>query len=155
MSNILTDTILKEELTAEQWEKYQQTKKEFGIDEAIAQLPHIERYKTFEYTMINKNIKLLRKENKLTQEELANILDVSQKEYWRYEQEGYSVNIMKLSLIALFYNISIDWITGFHRERKPFFNTEENTYVNGYNLQKIKEAKEKGIKYQPHKMLTE
>ena len=102
------------------------------------------------FTMVNQRLKELRTENGLTQAEVAKILKISQREYWRYEQEGYNVNILKLGLLAMFYNISLDWISGFHEERKPFFANHQNTTINGYILKEIKEAKKRGEKYTPH-----
>lgn len=149
MSKFLSDELLKEELTPEQYEEYQRLSKEEGEDEALMYAAFLtNRYTTELHTCVNQRIKELRKENNLTQIDLANILRVSQKEYWRYEQEGYSLNILTLANIAIFYNVSIDWISGFHQKRKPFCEGENvRNYVNGYCLQDFKEAKAKGIKY--------
>ena len=141
MRKILTESILKEELTPEQWESFERTRDLLGIEEALAQLPLLD---TQEYHgMVNQRIKELRKEHGLTQTDLANVLDVSQREYWRYEQEGYSVNITILALIAIFYNVSLDWISGWHDKRKPFFEENENPMVNGYTLKSLKASKNK------------
>lgn len=141
MRKILTESILKEELTPEQWESFERTRDLFGIEEAILQLPLIDVENGS--AMVNRRIKELRKENGLTQNDLANVLDVSQREYWRYEQEGYSVNMTILALIAIFYNVSLDWISGWHNKRKPFFEENEEPMVNGYTLKSLKASKKK------------
>ena len=142
MRRILSESILKEELTPEQWESFERTKERFGLDEAITNLPNLGD--TVEcYTMVNQRIKELRKEHGLTQNDLANVLDVSQREYWRYEQEGYSVSILNLTQIAIFYNVSLDWFSGYHSTRKPFFEDGEETMVNGYTLKSLKASKNK------------
>ena len=151
MGICINDEILKEELTSEQYEEYERNKKELGIDYAIGNLPDMGN--SIISTMANRNIKQLRIENGLSQTDLANVLKVSQKEYWRYEQDGYSINILKLANIAIFYNVSLDWISGYHKTRKPFFenDSEDNiTCVNGYVLSELKEAKAKGEKYEAH-----
>lgn len=97
---------------------------------------------------LNNRIKELRHENGLTQMDMAQILRVKHKQYWLYEQIGYNMNIEKLAQIAMFYNVSIDWLSGFCDVRKPFGAGDENTEyeVNGFVLSFVKQAKEKGTK---------
>ena len=157
MARQVTDEYLKEALTPEQYANYLKTREEEGETEALCNLPDLgkEFYTSDEeYTLVNGKIKELRLENGLTQVELANVLDVSQKEYWRYEQFGYSLSILRLTAIAMFYNVSIDWFTGYCETKKPFtLNTKiyEANMVNGYVLKEMKEAKSRGEKYQPHR----
>ena len=128
-------------LTEEQLEKYVNRDLEiFSSEHLIIQ--------TLD-TGVNKRIKELRLENGLTQKELAEILGVSQKEYWRYEQDGYSLNIAKLAWIAIFYNVSLDWLSGFYQIKKPFFDEEHKLYIRGYVLEELKAAKARGEKYIP------
>lgn len=157
MARQLTDEYLKEVLTPEQYEEYLKTREEEGETEALCTLPDLgkEFYTSDEeYTLVNGRIKELRIENGLTQVELANVLGVSHKEYWRYEQFGYSLSILRLAQIALFYNVSIDWFSGYIDKKKPFIeNTKiyEANIVNGYVLKEMKEAKSRGEKYKPHR----
>ena len=65
-------------------------------------------------------IKHLRKAFSLSQQELADICEVAQQEYSRWEQDGYKVNFKNLTKIALFYNISLDCFSGVIHEYKPF-----------------------------------
>ena len=156
MSLFIEDEILKEELTPEQYETYKYNLENLGVDYATGNLPDMGKSKFI--TIANKRIKELRTENGLSQIDLANVLQVSQKEYWRYEQDGYSINILKLAQIAVFYNVSLDWISGYHKERKPFFESDSKnkiTCVHGYILSELKEAKAKGEKYQPHSFFGE
>lgn len=139
---MLDEQILKEELTPEQFEKFKSTEKRAGLEEAVYTLPIMDDDgKTI--TVLNRRIKELRLENGLSQNDLANILDISQKEYWRCEQDGYSMNITRLAEIAIFYNVSIDWLSGYCPERKPFFNEGGITRVNGYSLEELKASKAK------------
>lgn len=149
----ISDEFLQKELTKEQYKRYQEILKEHGFEEAVSILPDLrgaEEEPTEICTAVNMRIKELRIENGLTQTEIANILNVSQREYWRYEQSGYSINILNLAILAMFYNVSLDWISGYHITRKKFFDTKEDICINGYVLKEYKEAKSKGIKYQPH-----
>lgn len=152
MKIILTEEKLKKELTQKQYEKFKETRNEYGELSAIRQLPEMQEHKGQLFSFVNSRIKQLRKENGLTQADLGNVLGVSQRVYWRYEQEGYSINILRLAHIAIFYNVSIDWFSGYCDVRKPFFEGEGKTMVNGYVLQELKEAKAKGIEYEPHKL---
>ena len=129
-------------LTEDQLEKYVNGELEISSSEHLI-------IQTLD-TGVNKRIKELRLENGLTQKELAEILNVSQKEYWRYEQEGYSLNIAKLAWIAIFYNVSLDWLSGFYQIKKPFFDEEHKLYIRGYVLEEMKAAKARGEKYIPH-----
>lgn len=150
MSKYLTEEQIKKELTPEQYERYLILKEECGIEVALQHLPRLSDTTVTQYSgVVNKTIKQLRQQHNLTQTDLANILNVSQREYWRYEQDGYSVNFHTLAKIALFYNISLDCFTGYISELKPMF-PNESTSVNGYILSEMKEAKTKKEKYTPH-----
>ena len=150
----IDEEVLKNELTPEQYERYIKTLKNDGEKEAFYTLPDLgnEYMEGKIICVVNERIKELRKENGLTQNDLANVLNISQKEYWRYEQNGYSPHIFKLAFLALFYNVSLDWISGFNEEKKPFIpNTPiyEANEINGYSLKDMKAAKARGEKYHP------
>lgn len=59
-----------------------------------------------------KNIKKLRLENSLTQEEIAKILKVSRTTYTGWELETNIIPLRKLFLLSNYYKCSIDYITG-------------------------------------------
>lgn len=154
--------VLKEILSPEQWEIFSK-KSEDEQEEELSVHPYMgdcaRTVRLKNGTVIvekigtaNANIKELRLENGLTQAEVAKVLNISQREYWRYEQDGYSVNILTLAKLAVFYNISLDWISGAYPIRKSFIEGVETTNVNGYYLSEMKEAKARGEKYIPRDM---
>lgn len=67
----------------------------------------------------------LREDRDLTQQVLANYLGCNQTTYSRYETGETSVPIDILKKLAIFYNVSIDYITGLTNERKPYKRIEE------------------------------
>ena len=54
----------------------------------------------------------LREEKGLTQIELANYLEVTQKAYSRYENDERSIPLEKLILLADFYQTTLDYLVG-------------------------------------------
>ena len=120
--------VLKDELTKEQYQIFEFLKETEGIEKALANLPDPlnfceEKYHT--YAVPNQNIKKLREQFGLTQTTLANFLNVTQKEYWRLEKDGYNISTRNLLRIASFYNISCDWILGFSKKQTPL---SENSF---------------------------
>ena len=115
-----------------------------GWKEACEYFPNLEFNKPKEeiFTCVNNKIKELREEHGLSQTQLAKVFGITQKEYWRMEQDGVSINILRLAQVAIFYNISIDWFSGYYPNRKPFFENQEKTYVNGYCLVDMIKAKQ-------------
>lgn len=145
---VISEEILREELTPEQWEKFEKLKHENGIQAALMHLPSLDSDGIS--SGVNARIKEIRLEHGFSQQDIANVLDVSQREYWRWEQDGYAVNILRLAELAIFYNVSLDWFSGYHITKKPFYESQKETCVNGYILTEFKEAKARGEKYQPH-----
>ena len=60
--------------------------------------------------MIYKRLRNLREDNDLTQEYIANILNVSQRTYSRYENGERAVPIEVFIKLADFYKTSIDYL---------------------------------------------
>jgi len=58
------------------------------------------------------NIRNLREDQDLTQEYLANILNVKQTTYSKYELGKINIPIEAFIKLADFYNVSIDYIVG-------------------------------------------
>lgn len=58
------------------------------------------------------NLKFIREEKKLTQNELANLLNVSKANISRYELGIRQPSIDTIFLVAKFFNVSIDWLLG-------------------------------------------
>ncbi len=96
---------------------------------------------------LNERIKRLRLKNGLTQCELAKVLNITQRDYWRIEKTGYKVSPMRLFHIAFFYNVSLDYIFGLIKEEKNIYDSP--TCLNGYVLEEMKKAKSEGREYIP------
>lgn len=62
----------------------------------------------------------LREDRDLKQKDLAEILHCSQTTYSRYENGRLSVPIDVLKQLALFYHVSIDYLTDFTDIKKPY-----------------------------------
>lgn len=76
-------------------------------------------------------LKELRKEKKLSQEQIAKILSVTQRTYGGYELETSEPSIQTLCNLADYYNVSLDYLVG--RERKDevgFLSPMQITCVN-------------------------
>ena len=56
-------------------------------------------------------LKLLREERGLTQVEMANILEISEQAYQRYEYDKSHPTYKKLLFIADFFDVSLDYLT--------------------------------------------
>ncbi len=54
----------------------------------------------------------VRKENRLSQNKVANTIGDSQSTYWNYEKGKSIIPLSKLYLLAKFYNVSIDYFVG-------------------------------------------
>ena len=57
-------------------------------------------------------IKILRKENKLTQDDMAKILKISKSSYARYESGKRGVPVKIIVGLAEYYNVSMDYLFG-------------------------------------------
>ncbi len=113
---------LEKELTPEQYQKFLEIEDELGIEEAVNYLPERESDTVTTIAHVSNGIlKKLRVGHGLTQNDLANILDVSRQKYNCFERDGYNVSFSRLSQIAIFYNISLDCLSGFYTEYKPFY----------------------------------
>ena len=58
------------------------------------------------------NLKKLRKNKKLTQQKIAEMLNVAPTTYLGYEKETSEPNINTLIKLADFYNVSLDYLVG-------------------------------------------
>lgn len=116
-----TEDDLKEELTPEQWEEYLSNYEKFGFEEAIERLPEIDGTQMISADVMNSILKKLRVAHNLTQNDLANYLNISRQKYNCYERQGYNVHIARLVQIAIFYNISLDCFTMYYPKYKPFY----------------------------------
>ena len=62
--------------------------------------------------LLRERIKMIRKNNDLSQEEAAHIIGDKQSTYLNYESGRSIIPISKLYLLAKYYNISIDYFVG-------------------------------------------
>lgn len=65
-------------------------------------------------------IRTLREAKGLTQKDLAEQLDIGEKEIWRYENTESNPTSLKLTKIALFFNVSTDYILGLSDKPSPY-----------------------------------
>ena len=67
--------------------------------------------------LFGERLKLLRKERKVSQKELAEYLGISIRGYQFYESEDNEPNIKTLTALADFYGVTIDYLVG-HSDRR-------------------------------------
>ncbi len=65
-------------------------------------------------------LKDLREDKDLKQEDIANLLNISQTNYSKYELGKVNIPINSLKVLASFFNTSIDYILGLTNETKPY-----------------------------------
>ena len=70
--------------------------------------------------VISMNLKLqdIRENNELSQKAVADILNVSQPTYSRWEKEIEIIPLSKLILLASYYNVSLDYICNLSNIKK-------------------------------------
>lgn len=71
-------------------------------------------YNFFEVNVMkyNERIRELREDNSLTQQKIADILHVGQRTYSDYESGKTRIPIDNIMILAKFYDVSMDFITG-------------------------------------------
>lgn len=74
------------------------------------------------------NLKELRKQQNLSQQDMANMLNISQRTYCGYEKETSEPNIDTLIKIANYYNVSLDYLVGRSFNNDIGYLTEEQRY---------------------------
>ena len=65
-------------------------------------------------------IRELREDNDKSQREISKVLNVSQQQYSRYETETSQMTYEQLKKLAVYYNVSVDYILYNTDERKPY-----------------------------------
>lgn len=70
-------------------------------------------------SILSERLRLLRKNNKLTQKEVAEYLDMTESGYGYYEQNRNQPSLETLSKLAEKYNVSVAYLTGETNEPKP------------------------------------
>ncbi|CAB1251688.1 XRE family transcriptional regulator [Ruminococcaceae bacterium BL-6] len=59
-----------------------------------------------------KNLKQLRAHQNLTQKQMANLLQITERQYRRYESLEVEIPISKLIILANYFQVSIDYLIG-------------------------------------------
>ena len=70
-------------------------------------------------------LKALRKEYNISQQQLANIIGVSQQSINKYENHNVEPDIETLKAIATFFNTTIDFLVGFDESKTAFTKEDE------------------------------
>ncbi len=60
----------------------------------------------------NERIREIREDNSLTQQKIADLLHIGQRTYADYESGKTRIPVDSLLILAKFYNVSMDYITG-------------------------------------------
>lgn len=60
----------------------------------------------------NDRIREIREDNSLTQQKIADLLNIGQRTYADYESGKTRIPVDSLLILAKFYNVSLDYITG-------------------------------------------
>ena len=60
----------------------------------------------------NERIREIREDNSLTQQKIADLLQIGQRTYADYESGKTRIPVDSLLILARFYNVSMDYITG-------------------------------------------
>lgn len=63
-------------------------------------------------------LKEIREDRDLTQKQIAEILNVTQQTYQRYETGEITIDIYSLIKLAKYYNVSLDYLVGLTDEKK-------------------------------------
>ncbi|ACL18721.1 transcriptional regulator, XRE family [Desulfitobacterium hafniense DCB-2] len=69
--------------------------------------------------MMYQRLRDLREDRDLTQQDLADLLKVSQATYSRYESGALDIPSTSLIKLARFYKTSVDYLLGLTNDRKP------------------------------------
>jgi len=65
-------------------------------------------------------LKDIREDKDLLQKDIANILNIPQQNYSRYELGIVKMPIEKYEILAKYYDTSVDYLIGLTNERKPY-----------------------------------
>lgn len=88
-------------------------------------------------------LKQLRKENNLTQEELAQKISKTRSTIAGYETERKEPDYETLVLLAKYFNVSLDYLMGVSDVRNPYINDKDLDEVDKFLLELKKEKRKK------------
>lgn len=89
----------------------------------------------------NESLKRIREKKGKTQNEIANELNTTQQQYWKYEKGIQELPIRHLITLSKIYQVSTDEILGLNKETKFKKNEDEEEFLNKF---KMLSPKEKG-----------
>lgn len=95
-----------------------------------------------------KNLKVLRKEKNISQQQLANILEISQQAINKYENHKVEPDIDTLVAMADYFGVTLDYLVG----RFESENSESNVVITDsekeliLNYKKLSESEKIGVK---------
>lgn len=69
--------------------------------------------------MLNERLKELRKEKRLSQEDMANLLGISRQAYGHYELNLRQISLDALTFLAGYFNVSSDYLLGLTDDPTP------------------------------------
>lgn len=88
-----------------------------------------------------KEIKKLRINHNLNQEELAQILEVNRSTYTGWELGTNTIPLRKLFEISNYYKVSIDYITGLNKNNNYIYSSNKiNFKIVGKNLKELRKS---------------
>ena len=95
-----------------------------------------------------KNLKVLRKEKNISQQQLANILEISQQAINKYENHKVEPDISTLIAMADYFGVTLDYLVG----RFESEDSEDNVVITDsekelvFNFKKLTESEKTGVK---------
>ena len=92
----------------------------------------------YNYELDYSRIKELRMENNLTQKDIADILNINQSTYSKFELIKSSITITNLNKLANYYHVSLDYIVHLTDNKKPNKNIEIDKNIVGKRLKEIR-----------------
>ena len=77
-------------------------------------------YNIYEVRILYRHIRDLREDHDLTQQQIAELLNISQATYSRYESGTLDVPSSSLIALAQFYHTSVDYLLGLTNNKTPY-----------------------------------
>lgn len=68
----------------------------------------------------NERIREIREDNSMTQQKVADLLHIGQRTYSDYESGKTRIPIDNIMILARFYNVSMDYITGASNVKREY-----------------------------------
>ena len=95
----------------------------------------------YNYELDYSRIKELRIENNLSQNEIADFLNINQSTYSKFELVKASITILNLNKLANYYHVSLDYLVGLEDNKTEVLPAEIDSKVVGLRLREIRKEK--------------